>query len=200
VKVLIYVEGGGERGGAVTNCRIAFTTFFSKVIPPRSFKVIASGSRSNAYKDFCATLKTNRSDYIVLLVDSEEKVTTGPWQHLATRKGDKWRRPANAHADQAHLMVQAMEAWFLADRQTLTAYYGQGFLVGSLPGQPDIELIPKKDVVIALRHASSKTQKGEYHKTRHGFDLLEQIDPQRVRTASHHADRLFAMLARETAG
>ena len=198
MKVLIYVEGGGAQGSTKTNCRIAFTAFFQKVIPPGSFKVIASGSRSDAYKNFCTTLKTNRSDYIVLLVDSEERVTTGPWQHLAARKGDKWRRPANAHSDQAHLMVQAMESWFLADQNVLALYYGQGFLVNSLPVQSNIELIPKKTVFNALRHATKNTQKGKYHKTRHSFDLLEQIEPARVRTASPHAKRLLTVLARET--
>ena len=96
-------------------------------------------------------------------------------------------------------MVQAMESWFLADKQALTDYYDQGFLVGSLPGQPNIELIAKQDVFRALQHASRNTQKGEYHKTRHGFDLLELIDPNRVRAASRHAERLLIVLQRETA-
>jgi hypothetical protein len=69
-----------------------------------------------------------------------------------------------------------------------------------LPGQANIELVAKKDVFNALRHASKKTQKGAYHKTRHGFDLLALIDPTRVRAASNHADRLFAVLERETVG
>ena len=97
-------------------------------------------------------------------------------------------------------MVQVMEAWFLADRQALADYYGQGFLAGSLPGQPKIELISKPDVFSALQHASKNTKtKGEYHKTRHGFDLLELIDPNRVRAASVHAERLLMVLQRETA-
>ena len=28
--------------------------------------------------------------------------------------------------EQAHLMVQCMEAWFLADRETLAAVFGRG--------------------------------------------------------------------------
>jgi hypothetical protein len=81
-------------------------------------------------------------------------------------------------SDQAHLMVQAMESWFLADQQALADYYGQGFLRNSLPGQPDIEQIAKEEVFRVLRHASRHTQKGEYHKTRHGFELLEENRPQ----------------------
>jgi Domain of unknown function (DUF4276) len=198
VSVRIYVEGGSQ-GTVKSDCRKAFRLFLEKVIAPGSFKVIASGSRNEAYKDFCAALKTNRRDYVVLLVDSEAEVMAGAWQHLGEREGDKWRRPASTHDDQAHLMVQVMEAWFLADPDVLAVYYGQGFLANSLPGQLNIELIPKQAVFDALRHATKKTQKGEYHKTRHGFDLLEQVEPGRVRAASHHAKRLFTVLAREAA-
>ena len=162
--------------------------------------MIASGSRNDAFEDFREALKRHPGDYIILLVDSEQPVTTGPWQHLKDRTGDNWLRPTKASEDQAHLMVQVMESWFLADKQVLTEYYGQGFLAGSLPGQPNIELVAKQDVFNALQHASRKTQKGEYHKTRHGFDLLELINPKRVRTASPHAERFLAVLERETVG
>ena len=199
MSIRIFVEGGSQ-GSTKTGCRQAFRTFFEKVIPRRSFQVIASGDRNAAFKDFCLALIQNPGDYNILLVDSEEPVAVGPWQHLATRQGDGWHRPTGASDDQAHLMVQVMEAWFLADKLTLAAYYGQGFLASSLPGQPNIELISKRDVFSALQHASKDTKtKGEYHKTRHGFDLLEQIDPALVRAASSHADRLLKVLARKTA-
>lgn len=193
----IFVEGGFQ-GSAKNGCRQAFRMFFEKVIPRGSFRVFASGSRGDAFKDFCLALKQNRPEYNVLLVDSEEAVVASPWQHLAARKGDEWRRPAGANDDQAHLMVQVMEAWFLADRGALEDYYGQGFLADSLPGQRNIELISKTDVFRALKHASKSTKtKGEYHKTRHGYDLLQLIDPSLLRVASAHAERLFTVLQRE---
>lgn len=198
MKILIYVEGGYQ-GSTKTACRLAFRTFFEKVIPSRAFQIIASGDRAKTYRDFCLAVKQHPDDYVVLLVDSEDAVVAGPWQHLATRRGDRWRRPHGATDDQAHLVVQVMESWFLADRQVLVDYYGQGFLANSLPGQVNIEQIPKHDVLLSLKHATRRTAKKEYHKTRHAFCLLEQIDPQRVRAASHHADRLLTVLARETA-
>jgi hypothetical protein len=172
--------------------------FFEKVLAPGSFQVIASGSRDAAFKDFCSALKKHREDFIVLLVDSEEGVNTGVWQHLSARVGDNWRRPAGAVDDQAHLMVQVMESWFLADQDALADYYGQKFLRGSLPRQPNIELIAKEEVFSTLRHASKPTQKGEYHKTRHGFDLLELMSPNLVRAVSVHANNLFVVLQRVT--
>jgi len=134
-----------------------------------------------------------------MLVDSEEAVAAeDAWQHLNSRVGDNWRRPNGAESDQAHLMVQSMESWFLADQQALADYYGKGFLSNSLPRQADVEKISKVEVFRVLRHVTKPTKKGEYHKTRHGFELLAEIDPKRVRKASHHADRMFVVLQRKT--
>jgi hypothetical protein len=199
VTIRIYVEGGFE-GSTKTNCRKAFSTFLAKVIRPGAFKVIASGSRTQAFQDFCSALRQHAEDYNVLLVDSETAVTTRPWQHLRDREGDNWPKPAGAGDDQAQLMVQVMESWFLADHNTLSTYYKQGFLRNSLPRQKDIERIAKKTVFESLSHASKDTPKGPYHKTRHGFELLELIDPVFVREASSHAADLFAVLQRMATG
>jgi len=198
VSVRIYVEGGFE-GNTSNNCRAAFRKFFEKLVRPGSFSVIASGSRANAFRNFSLALRQHKGDYILLLVDSETAVTASPWQHLGERETDGWHRPVGASEDQAHLMVQVMEAWFLADHQLLADFYGQGFLRRALPRQSDIEQIAKADVLRALRRASKSTSKGGYHKTRHGFELLEQIDPRRVRAASRHAERLFGVLESKTA-
>jgi hypothetical protein len=196
VTVRIYVEGGFE--GSKNNCRKAFRLFLEKVVKPGSFIVVASGDRSTAFKDFCTAVRQHPDDFVILLVDSEEEVQANAWQHLHSRQGDGWNRPNGVNDDQAHLMVQVMESWFLADHSTLANYYGQGFIRNSLPRQPNIEMVAKARVFEALQHATKPTQKGGYHKTRHAFDLLEQIDPALVRKASQHADRFFAILERET--
>jgi hypothetical protein len=197
VSVRIYVEGGFE-GSTKSNCRKAFSAFLAKVVERVSFKVIASGDRANAYKDFCSALRQHPDDFIILLVDSETEVATIPWQHLKTRHGDNWDRPKGVTDDQAHLMVQVMEAWFLADQQAVSVYYGKDFLADSLPRQTNIEKIEKKKVFEVLDHATKNTQKGRYHKTRHGFEVLELINPELVQTASVHAQKFFAILRRET--
>jgi hypothetical protein len=87
-----------------------------------------------------------------------------------------------------------MESWFLADREALSGYYGQGFLTKSLPARVNVEEILKHDIEAALERASQHTRKGPYHKTRHGFDLLALVDPGKLRSASEHARRLFEVL------
>jgi hypothetical protein len=93
-------------------------------------------------------------------------------------------------------MVQAMEAWFLADRETLVAFYDGGFLANSLPGSPtNVESVLKDDLETRLKHASAPTEtKGEYQKVKHGFALLALIDPVKVETGSPHAKRFHDFL------
>jgi hypothetical protein len=85
-----------------------------------------------------------------------------------------------------------MEAWFLADRPALKQYYNDE--LKALPGNPNIEEIPKQDVMTGLHNATRDTSKRAYHKTRHGFDILECINPAEVRRRSPHVDALFQLL------
>ena len=99
----------------------------------------------------------------MLLLDAERAVgETGPWQHLKDRDG--WDRPDGATDDQCHLMVQAMESWFLADRTALEKYYGQDFQETALPSNPQIEQVSKNDVLGGFRQATRGTTKGRYDK------------------------------------
>ena len=89
-------------------------------------------------------------------------------------------------------MVQCMESWFLADVSTLGAFFGDGFRNPS--ERNDIEDIPKQDVLRNLESASKDSQKGAYNKGRHSFDILGQIDPEKVIQHSRFAKRLVETL------
>ena len=127
----------------------------------------------------------------MLLVDSEGPVAAPVWQHLKAR--DKWDRPFGVTDDQAHLMVQCMEAWFLADKECLAAFYGQGFIAKQLPQNTNVEQVPKSDAIRGLKMATRGTKKGEYSKGSHSFEILEGIDPGKVK-ALPHAAKLLAVL------
>ena len=155
---------------------------------------MAVGSRH--YEDFCHAFDSPHGDeFVALLVDSEAPVAegSGPWQHLKDR--DNWDRPAGATDDNAHLMVQCMEAWFLADKCRLAAFFGRGFNRNALPRRPDIEDTAKMDVLDGLKNATRQCRpKGEYGKGRHSFEILSKIDPCKVTAASPHAGRLVNIL------
>ena len=92
-------------------------------------------------------------------------------------------------------MVQCMEAWFPADRETLAAVFGNGFRPGALPGQPNVERVRKQDVLEGLENATRNcsTQRG-YRKGRDSFDILSRLNPELVAAASPHAQRLLNTL------
>ena len=176
VKIKLYVEGGGVRKTTKSACRRGFQSFVEKSgLKGRMPEIIASGSRMNAYTRFANRSKNaaNVNECALLLVDAEAPVKKAePWEHLKDRDG--WDRPEGASDDQCHLMVQAMESWFLADRAALGEFYGQGFQANALPSNPQIEQVAKNDVVNGLNRASRNTTKGRYDKGRHSFEILAE--------------------------
>jgi len=196
VSVQIFVEGGGDIRTTLTKCREGFSQYCAKLAPPnRRPSIVACGGRQQAFDKFrTAVLNSRTGETVVLLVDAEDRVTAHTSvDHLRSRDG--WEFPP-LRGHQVFLMVQAMEAWFLADREALAAFYGDGFLARSLPGSPtDIESVPKDDLESKLKHASRPTKtKGEYHKTKHGFALLALIDPMEVEKGSPHAEQFNRFL------
>jgi hypothetical protein len=96
-------------------------------------------------------------------------------------------------------MVQIMESWFLADRDTLKAFFGQGFKENALPAANNaIEGIAKPQVYNALAQATSNCKiKSIYGKGEHSFKLLTKIDPVKVTQASLWAKRFVDELRKK---
>lgn len=189
MNVTIFFEGGGYTDVTQSKCRKGLANYCAKLKPKASrLKIVAGGGREQTFDKFRMAAQNGRADEVsVLLVDSEGPVTAPtPVEHLHIRDGWDFAALRN---HKAFLMVQTMESWFLADRNTLAAFYDGGFLPNSLPGSSkNIEVIRKEDIEPALKKATRKTNsKGEYHKIDHGAALLGLIDPVRVGDASHHA-------------
>ncbi len=68
VKVTIYVEGGGDTNNLKTKCRQGFSEFFKKL--NLSPKIIACGSRINAYNGFCTGLKSLKKERFLYMIYS----------------------------------------------------------------------------------------------------------------------------------
>jgi hypothetical protein len=200
VNVKVYVEGGGKHNKALdTQCRRGFGEFFRKAgMDRRMPRIVSCGDRGGAYDSFRTSHENaGADDFPMLLVDSEGQVSGGDaWEYVKTRDG--WERPDGASPDQLHLMVQAMEAWFHADKERVARYYGGGFRPESLKQRPDIDNIPKADLFAGLKQATRACPtKGEYSKGGHSFAILALIDPAKVRASSpSYAGRLLDVLDR----
>ena len=84
-----------------------------------------------------------------------------------------------------------MENWFLADRETLRTYFGQGYRDAALPAPTrNIETVPKDSSIDALKTATKDCKaKIRYGKGEHSFAILGRIDPAKVTAASPWAAR-----------
>ena len=150
--------------------------------------------KANAIADFVNNVKKNPDSINILLTDSD-----GPYSAdllRSVRQHDHWNTTIAAAVSDEHIhfMVQVMESWFLADRDTLRDFYGPRLSENRLPRNPNVEQIPKADVESGLRAATAGTSKGRYHKTKHAPTLLANIAPSAVKNAAPNCNRLFDYL------
>ena len=194
VRAMLYIEGGGEGRELGARFREGWNAFFKKAGLASKTKIVRGGGRDKTFDRFVTAIENNRPNVVpILLVDSEGPVAAGHtvWQHLSAR--DDWQRPSNADDDQAFLMVQAMETWFLADRDALRKYFGARFKPNALKKWPALEAVPKRTALDALARATAACTK-HYAKGKVSFELLAHIDPALVATACPHAEALLNRL------
>ena len=161
----------------------------------RRTKVVRGGSRNETFKRFTLAVRGRPADALpLLLADSARPVQAGhsPWQHLRAR--DDWNKPDETSEDQAFLMVQFMETWFLADKGGLRHYFCSGFSDQAIKQWPELEAVPKDTVLKALTRATAVFSKA-HEKGKTSFELLAYIDPSRAKTACPGANALPKRLA-----
>lgn len=161
------------------------------------WNIVVCGSRKAAFDAFRYNVDVQPDIFNVLLVDSEDAVTSAPLPHL--RRHESWDFEHTSD-NQVHLMVRTMETWIVADAEALAKYYGQGFHKNALPRTQDLETVDKLRIASTLAQATRRTQKGEYHKIRHAGDILALIDAEKVRRRCKHCERFFVILQAKIGG
>jgi hypothetical protein len=200
--VYVYAEGGGSGAHSAdlqAEFRQAFAEFLSKTDlgTTRRPRVVPCGGREQAFGSFCTAIAQGQN--ALLLVDSETPINPlhqplapaswKPWAHLQAQAS--WDTPLGASNDDCHLMVQCMENWFLADKASVQAFFGQGFNLAALP-TAEVETVPKSTVYSALQIATKTCKtKAPYGKGAHSFKLLKVISPDKVEAASPWAKRFL---------
>lgn len=196
VRVKVYAEGGGDSQLQDTLFRQGWAGFFKSAgLSGRMPRVVRGKGRERTFDLFVTALRNRRDDELpLLLLDSEDPVASShtAWQHLKDRDG--WDRPTGASNDQAFLMVQAMETWLISDRNLLREFFGADLRENQLPAWPDLEAVPKDDVLRALDTATAACGRNRYAKGRTSFRLLERLDPQTVKSKCPHAKALLDRL------
>jgi hypothetical protein len=194
----VYLEGGGDSAEQKAQLRKGMDAFLREIKDKvqekkHRWQLSPCGGRKSAYDAFMAEWKHKTpGEVIILLVDSEEPVTTATRAaHLKQRQGDGWDL-AGVPESHIQLMIQSMEAWIVADPEALAVYYGQHFNKRALPTRQNLEEEPKVDCLDKLISATKKAlPKGEYQKIAHASDLLQKISPGKVRSRCPTAQTLF---------
>lgn len=195
MSVKLYIEGGGEGQLLDTLFRQGWKQFFETAgLTGKLPSVVRGQGRTQTFDLFATAVTHPRGGALpLLLVDSEDPVEEGRsvWQHLEARDG--WRRPPGATDDQAFLMVQVMETWFLADRELLKRYFGNSLRESHLRQWPILEDVPKPTVFDALKNATAGCQR-PYAKGKVSYELLGRLSSQPVEAACPHAKALLERL------
>ena len=195
VTVRIFIEGGGSGKVSDRVFKEAWTAFFAAAgLTGRMPRIVRGEGRSTTFRKF-STARRRANELLLLLVDSEGPVAAdhNAWQHLRARPQDNWEQPLEAGSNSAYLMVQIMETWLLADRDTLRRFFGPSLNENHLGQWPNLEEVHKDTVLKALERATSNCQK-PYSKGKVSFELLGQIDPEQVAAACPHARELLDYL------
>ena len=173
----LYLEGG-------RHLRKPMNSFIRRAIGHRfNLRVIPCGSRSVAIDRFAREARASSSS--ILLIDSEGEDLIRLARELSRQTG------VSESARRIFFMVELMEAWFLADRNALRGYFGQGFRPNRLSGNPNVERIPKQDVLNGLINATRGSRVGAYNKGKHAARLLDRLDPDAVYRSCPNFRRLI---------
>lgn len=195
MSAVLYIEGGGDNRRLGAEFRQGWKAFLTNAgLSGRLPKVVRGGTRQQTFDRFVTAVGDSQGGTTpILLVDSERPVAAvhSVWRHLRTRDG--WHKPAAAGDDQAFLMVQVMETWFLADRNALQTYFGDRFITNAIRQWPQLEKVPKETAFDALKKATAGCSKA-YSKGKVASELLAQIDPALVEAACPHAKSLLDRL------
>jgi hypothetical protein len=177
----IYLEGGGDSNEQRIRCREGFRKLMEKCgFAGRMPRLVACGGRGAAFDHFSTAHETAvDSDYVALLVDSEDPMADieAAWTHLAVRDG--WDRPPDADDKQVLLMTTCMETWVVVDRGALARHYGKKLQTTALPPLVDMELRPRRAIQAGLVQATKKCANA-YAKGKPSFEVLGELEPKEL--------------------
>jgi hypothetical protein len=181
VSTVIYIEGGGSSKELHARCREGFRKLLDKSgLASRSPRLVACGSRDEAFDDFKTACRTEKADFIALLIDSEDPISDieATWSHLK-RRDHHWEKPSGAANEQVLFMTTCMETWIIADRPSLKEHYGHKLQESALPVMNDLESRPRQLIQNALEHATRDCL-NRYSKGKRSFEILAKLKPEEL--------------------
>jgi len=175
VSATIYLEGGGDSRELHIRCREGFRKLLENCgFTGRLPRLAACGGRNAVFDDFQTGHAKGDSDYVGMLIDSEEPLADleAAWQHL--KRHDGWNKPDGASDEQVLFMTTCMETWIVTDRATLADHYGSNLQESALPPLNDLERRSRQNVQQGLAHATRRCANA-YAKGKRSFVVLGKL-------------------------
>ncbi len=176
MKIKLFIEGSSDKSNG--DLRQGFRKLLQPLLPGAKFQIIMGGGKSQAIRKF----KKAKDDECLLLIDLDAPQTNKD-QDLETHV-------LNGKADRVFYMIQEMEAWFIAQSAMLDDYYKTD-ISRRLPGRPAHEI---SEPAKKLEQATSRTQKGKYHKVKDGNALLQRLNGVQLMEAFEEVRQLVEAL------
>jgi hypothetical protein len=198
-RIRLYIEGDKKETGKsdFVSLRQGFREFFDKWAKEENLNVGFDnnllGDRGKAVNIFLKFVELYPKELIILLIDTEREKDINENAKLFLQKDFPNSDFKNIKEWQCHFMAQAMETWFLADKEKLAGCFDNKFKENALPKHKKIEKISKDDVLEKLKTATKDTSngKGKYDKGGSAGKILREIRPHKVIDAAPHCEKLF---------
>jgi len=175
---ILFIEGTQDRSNGTL--RQGFHKLLRQLLKGNMPRIIMGNGKSQAIKKF---KKNKLSPMGYLLIDLDAEKTQ---KELSLEQAGLLH-----HKDMVFFMIQEMEAWFISQPAILDAYYNKP-ISASLPKAPPQNIA---DPATLLKRMTKDTQKGTYHKVKHGTALLELLDAHVLRTAFAEFDAMIRKIA-----
>lgn len=165
VKVILFIEG--ESNTPNGDLRQGFSKLLEQKLKGKLPKIILGDGKTKAIDKF----KNNqlKGDLFLLLIDLDKP--------KKEKEADLLENKLVAQKDNVFYMIQEMESWFLSQPEILDTFYGidnqRKKVSEKMPEKKASDFVNPDEKLIEL---TKNTKKGEYHKIRHGVELLKLLD------------------------
>lgn len=195
----IYIEGAGRGRDLKTAFGKGWENFFKSAglhLDQRMPRKVIGLGQSEAVDLFIKAVRNPEEEYYpVLLIDSERNIpaSADPIKTILPDLPNKFHDELIQVRDQVFLMIPTMEAWLLADPDGIKSYFGQQAKITSIPAWPNLEQVPKQELIRTLESITTGCKKS-YKKEKTSFELLAHIDAKKVMARCPAAKRLIDFL------
>jgi len=179
-KKVLFIEGTNDRSNGTLR------QGFHKLLRQELNNVMPTIIMGNGKNQAISKFKKNKlADRNYLLIDLDD-LESQKEKHLLDLK-------LKDQENIVFFMIQEMEAWFISQPSILDKYYNSK-ISSRLPIKDAKQIEKPADV---LQELTKNTQKGKYHKVRHGTALLESLDAKLLKESFEEFNNLLLKISND---